>query len=266
MARMFGAIVPGIDARALVSELKDRMAEELDYTLERTSQEAFAAAYDGDPRIAVPKVVDGADKVLVTTWMDGRPLSDIISSGTQTERDLAGSTYLHFLFASPAREGLLHADPHPGNYRMLPDGRLGVLDFGAVARLPGGAAQLHRATAAHCHAGGRRDRRAGPERRGLHPSRCAGGPGAGAGLPGSVRGARRARDVPLHPRVDAEPVQADQRPAAGELVDRAEANLPPEYLLVHRVWLGGVGVLCQLGANVEMRGQLEEWLPGFADA
>jgi hypothetical protein len=42
-------------------------------------------------------------------------------------------------------------------------------------------------------------------------------------------------------------------------------NLPPEYLLVHRVWLGGVGVLCQLGAEVEVRSQLEEWLPGFAE-
>ena len=42
-------------------------------------------------------------------------------------------------------------------------------------------------------------------------------------------------------------------------------NLPPEYLLVHRVWLGGVGVLCQLGAEVPMRAELERWLPGFAE-
>jgi hypothetical protein len=42
-------------------------------------------------------------------------------------------------------------------------------------------------------------------------------------------------------------------------------NLPPEYLLVHRVWLGGIGVLCQLNATVEVRGQLERWLPGFAE-
>ena len=118
MARMFGSIVPGVDVRALVGELKERMAEELDYTLERTSQEAFAAAYDGDPRIAVPKVIDGGDKVLVTTWMEGRPLSEIISSGTQEERDLAGSTYLHFLFASPARVGPAARRPAP---RELPD-------------------------------------------------------------------------------------------------------------------------------------------------
>ena len=138
MGRMFGAIVPGIDVRPLVDELKERMVEELDYTLERDAQEAFAEAYDGDDRVAVPKVLAGAEHTLVTTWMEGRPLSDVIANGTQEERDAAGSRYVHFLFASPAKVGLLHADPHPGNYRVLPDGRLGVLDYGAVARLPGG--------------------------------------------------------------------------------------------------------------------------------
>ena len=103
-----------------------------------TRSEAFAEAYDGDPDIAVPDVLDGAEHVVVTKWMDGRPLSRVITDGTQDERDHAGQRYVHFLFASPARVGLLHADPHPGNYRILPDGRLGVLDYGAVARLPGG--------------------------------------------------------------------------------------------------------------------------------
>ena len=47
---------------------------------------------------------------------------------------------MRFLFAGPARTGLLHADPHPGNFRIMPDGRLGVVDYGAVARLPDGRA------------------------------------------------------------------------------------------------------------------------------
>ncbi|MEI7779356.1 MAG: AarF/ABC1/UbiB kinase family protein, partial [Actinomycetes bacterium] len=41
-------------------------------------------------------------------------------------------------------------------------------------------------------------------------------------------------------------------------------NLPPSYLLIHRVWLGGIGVLCQLGAQVPVRAELERWVPGFA--
>jgi hypothetical protein len=43
-------------------------------------------------------------------------------------------------------------------------------------------------------------------------------------------------------------------------------NLPPSYLLIHRVWLGCVGVLCQLEAELPFRAMLEESLPGFADA
>ena len=60
------------------------------------------------------------------------------ATGTQAQRDRAGILFTRFLFSGPARAGLLHADPHPGNFRLLDDGRLGVLDFGAVDRLPDG--------------------------------------------------------------------------------------------------------------------------------
>ena len=72
--------------------------------------------------------------------MDGRArrCPAIISDGTQEQRNRAGLLLTRFLFSGPARAGLLHADPHPGNFRLLDDGRLGVLDFGAVDRLPGG--------------------------------------------------------------------------------------------------------------------------------
>jgi len=43
-------------------------------------------------------------------------------------------------------------------------------------------------------------------------------------------------------------------------------NLPPSYALIHRVWLGGIAVLCQLDATVSMRRELEDWVPEFADA
>ena len=44
-----------------------------------------------------------------------------------------------------------------------------------------------------------------------------------------------------------------------------QLNLPPTYLLIHRVTLGGIGVLCQLGAEAPFRSEMEKWLPGFAD-
>ena len=130
--------MPGLEAKPLLAELRDRVAEELDYGLEAAAQQAFAACYAGDPDVCVPGVVYVSDHVLVSEWLGGIPLAGIIAGGTAAQRDRAGIMIIRFLFSGPARVGLLHADPHPGNFRLLADGRLGVLDFGAVARLPDG--------------------------------------------------------------------------------------------------------------------------------
>src|SRR6059058_3701909 len=135
VARLFAVVNPRLDVKPLLAELKARVAEELDYSLEASSQETFAAAYDGDPDILVPHVVHGGDGVLVSEWVDGTPLSTIIRDGTTEQRDRAGLLFVRFLFSGPSRAGLLHADPHPGNYRLTADGRLAVLDYGAVNRL-----------------------------------------------------------------------------------------------------------------------------------
>jgi predicted unusual protein kinase regulating ubiquinone biosynthesis (AarF/ABC1/UbiB family) len=76
--------------------------------------------------------------VLVTEWVEGKQLSSVISGGTVAERDRAGELMATLHFSAPQRARLLHADPHPGNFRLLPDDRLAVIDFGAVARLPDG--------------------------------------------------------------------------------------------------------------------------------
>src|SRR6185503_3280415 len=102
------------------------------------AQKAFAKAYADDDAIVVPRVVAASPRVLVTEWIDGLPMSKVIASGSPAQRDLAGLRLASLHFSAPSRAGLLHADPHPGNFRLLDDGRLGVLDFGAVDRLPGG--------------------------------------------------------------------------------------------------------------------------------
>jgi len=129
---------PGLEIKPLLAELRERVMEELDYTLEANSQRAFAAAYADDPNIAVPRVVASAPKAVVTEWMDGTPLSRIIAEGTEEQRNDAGMKLALLHYSAPSRAGMLHADPHPGNFRILADGRMGVVDFGAVARLPDG--------------------------------------------------------------------------------------------------------------------------------
>jgi predicted unusual protein kinase regulating ubiquinone biosynthesis (AarF/ABC1/UbiB family) len=265
IARLFGVMSPGLDVKPLIAELKARVAEELDYVLEAAAQRAFAEAYAGDPDIRVPRVVANSRQVLVSEWIEGIPLSVIIREGTPEQRDRAGLLLVRFLFSGPSRAGMLHADPHPGNFRLLPDGRLGVVDYGAVNRLPGGLPPLIGETTRLVIAGD------------------------GATILSRLRAEGF---VKSNVDIDPEPVLDYLRPIVAPVIDdtftfsrawlRAEAarlgdprspaaqlgrqlNLPPSYMLIHRVTLGGVGVLCQLGTRGSFRAELERWLPGFAD-
>ena len=264
LARIFAALTPGLDIKPLLAELQVRVSEELDYRLEAESQEAFALAYDGDPEIHIPHVVDGGERVLVTEWIDGTPLSTIIREGTQEQRDRAATLLSRFLFSGPVLAGLLHADPHPGNFRLLADGRLGVIDFGAVNRLPDGAPEPI----------GRIARLAldGDAQAVLDALRA-----EGFVRPSIEVDAQAVLDYlrPLlapiaaptfrfsRPWLRAEALRlGDPRSAANQL--GRQLNLPPAYLLIHRVTLGTIGVLCQLHGEAAFRAEMERWQPGFA--
>ena len=264
-ARLFAVLFPGMDVKPLIAELKARVVEELDYSLEADAQRGFSAAFADDAQIVVPRVVASAPKVIVSEWLEGTPLSRIIATGTREERDRAGLLMAVLHFSAPQRAGLLHADPHPGNFRLLADGRLGVIDFGATARLPDG----------HPEPIGRLLRWAleGKAEDVLADLRA-----EGFVLPTAQIDAQGVHDF-LRPMLDpiAEPrfhfTRAWMQEQAARIADpRLEAsrlgrqlNLPPAYLLIHRVTIGSIGVLCQLDAEGGFRGVLEEWLPGFRD-
>src|SRR5690606_27045097 len=89
-ARLLGPLVPGMDVKPLIAELRDRVSEELDYGLEAQAQQVHAEEFDGDPDVVVPGVVHQTDQVLITEWMDGIPLAEIISDGTEEQRNRAG--------------------------------------------------------------------------------------------------------------------------------------------------------------------------------
>ncbi|MFJ6614547.1 ABC1 kinase family protein [Streptomyces sp. NPDC091289] len=273
-ARLLGPLVPGVDVKPLIKELRDRVSEELDYALEAQAQREHAAEFADDPDVMIPQVVHQSDQVLVTEWIDGIPLSEIIAEGTTEQRDRAGQLLARFLFSGPARTGLLHADPHPGNFRLLPaeeeeeggpvgSWRLGVLDFGTVDRLPGGLP------------------------RNIGDSLRLTLEGDAAGVYGLLRAegfVKESIDLDPDEVLDyllpiIEPTQVEEftfgrgwiREQAARIADpRSPAhqlgrqlNLPPSYVLIHRVTLSTIGVLCQLGATVRLREELEAWLPGF---
>ncbi|POX55539.1 ABC transporter ATP-binding protein [Streptomyces sp. Ru71] len=269
-ARLLGPLIPGMDIKPLIAELKDRVSEELDYGLEAQAQQAHAEEFAGDPDVVVPAVVHQREQVLVTEWMDGIPLSEVISDGTQEQRDRAGQLLARFLFSGPARTGLLHADPHPGNFRLLPGGpdgeddwRLGVLDFGTVDRLPGGLPTP---------IGNSLRMTLDGDAESVYELLCAEGfvkesieldPDAVLDYLLPIIEPARVEEFTFTRgwmRSQAARV-ADPRSPAYQL--GKQLNLPPAYLLIHRVTLSTIGVLCQLGATVRMREELQEWLPGF---
>lgn len=264
-SRLFQSLAPGAEVKPLLLELQERMVEELDYRTEADNQRGFAAAFDGDDQIKVPRVVASAPKVMVTEWITGTPLSQIIREGTQEERDEVGRLLGEFHFSSPARAGLLHADPHPGNFLLLADGRLGVIDFGAVNRLPDGLPKTM----------GRMLRLALEDRAEellelLRSDRFV-----------QTESTLRAEDVQAYLGPFVDPVRTEvfhfnrewmqqQAERVGDLRSPdfrtgRSLNLPPDYLLIHRVTLGATGILCQLNARVAARSIISRWQPGFTE-
>lgn len=268
-ARLLGPLIPGMDVKPLITELRDRVSEELDYELEARAQREHAAEFADDPDVVVPDVVHQREQVLVTEWMDGTPMADVIADGTEEERDRAGQLLARFLFSGPARTGLLHADPHPGNFRLLPPAgdegelRLGVLDFGTVDRLPGGLPEtigesLRLTLEGDADAVYELLRTEGfvKESIDLDPDAVL------EYLLPIIEPAEAAEFTFTRSWMRTQGARiGDPRSPAHQL--GKQLNLPPAYLLIHRVTLSTIGVLCQLNATVRLREELEEWLPGF---
>ncbi|MFJ1762891.1 ABC1 kinase family protein [Amycolatopsis sp. NPDC088138] len=263
-SRLFQAFVPGTEVKPLLAELAARMNEELDYQSEAQHQRAFAKAFEGDPGILVPRVVASAPKVVVTEWVSGTPLSKVIADGDRETRNLAGRLLAEFHYSSPERVHLLHSDPHPGNFMITPDERLCVIDFGGVARLPEGIPR---------HLG--------------EMTRLA-LDGESADL---MRLLRENRFIRPDSDLSADEVLAYLAPFTEPLAEPMfhftrkwmqrqawrvgdsrgndfrvgrSLNLPPEYLMIHRVTAGSTGILCQLDAEIPARAIVERWQPGFA--
>lgn len=261
--RMFTSLMaPQLDGRALAAELMDRLAEELDYAREAAAQRAFRAAYLDDPDFLVPEVLLHRGRVIVSEWIGGTPLARVIEAGDQPERDHAGLLLTRLMFSAIARCGMMHGDPHPGNFRLLDDGRLGILDFGAVYRhAPGTPTPLDRWMDVHLAA-------------------LDDGTGTGTGMADALR-----RAGFLRPGVQADEARLRElflrsgAPAFTETfrfdgaylrdaLDGITASMPvglsmafpPGAVHAQRALGVGIGVLCQLEAEVPFQAEALRWL------
>jgi predicted unusual protein kinase regulating ubiquinone biosynthesis (AarF/ABC1/UbiB family) len=297
-ARFVGRVMArltGLDIGALTEELAVRIVDELDYVREGRVQREVAAAFThrvppalsaaraagvrepaGRTSVVVPQVYAATPRVLVTTWLDGTPLTALIDrAGTPlpagwdelspgAAADLAGRLIGHAIYAPAACVGWMHADPHPGNFLLLPGGRLGLLDFGSVASLPAGP----------------------PESLGQLAVAVLAGDG-----PSAVTWARQAGALPSDVVIDPDlllellyPIVAPTGPDSFTYsapwmrglmthlahprfaATRRRLTAPLEYALLWRGVLSIGGLYAQLGATVPSRGFELAYSPGFRHA
>ncbi|MFT4396919.1 ABC1 kinase family protein [Gordonia lacunae] len=267
MSGLLQRLSPGTDVKAMMDELIDRTEAELDYLGEADNQRAFAKVYDGHPDFLIPKVVASAPKVVVSEWVDGVPLSKIITTGDQKTRDDAAAKMAEFEVSSPYRVGLLHGDPHPGNFFLATDGRFGVLDFGAVGHYPEG---LPPETGPILRLA--RDKKY-DELKELMVS-------AEFIRPSHANKVTSA-DLEAYLRPYVDPLYSESfhftrkwmQRAAGKATDvrgdvyktSRNLNVPKRFVMVFRVLGGCVGIASQLEAHAPYRAIMEEWVPGLGD-
>ena len=131
MTKLAVAIAPNLDPKEVANEVKERVLEELDYHREATNQQKFADLYEGHPFVVVPKVYKDYTRTRVITqeFVKGDPFMSAFEWDEERKGDL-GEILFRFFYGSLHRFLLFSADPHPGNYLLLPDGKVAFIDYG----------------------------------------------------------------------------------------------------------------------------------------
>ncbi|MEU1204753.1 AarF/ABC1/UbiB kinase family protein [Nocardia sp. NPDC005825] len=260
LAWLTSVFAPHVDGRAVVDELAECLRAEMDFEAEARNQRRFADAYADDPDFVVPQVVAQRGDVLVSEWLDGIPLSRLITTGSRAERDRVGMLAVRFFWSSAPKSGLLYGDPQPGNFRALPDGRLGVVGFGACPVWPPAQfpALVHDLADALIH-GGPADLDAVTQRHGFTDAQ--------RGLDSAALAAKLLPFTePLRHetfRVDTDWLRGRTRDALSPKLDNAYRQLGvPAYLLpFQRALITLLGLVAQLGTTGPMRAEILRWSP-----
>jgi predicted unusual protein kinase regulating ubiquinone biosynthesis (AarF/ABC1/UbiB family) len=126
-------IAPGLDAKALASEMRERIGEELDYELEAQNQRRIERLTRGHPFLRVPRIHTGFStrRVLVSDYVEGERF-EAVRGADEAQRDRYGEIVFRLYFGLLYRDRIALGDPHPGNYLLCPDGRVCFLDFGLL--------------------------------------------------------------------------------------------------------------------------------------
>lgn len=137
LEKAFSPIGKRFNAKAIVSEIKERVEEELNYLHEAQIQERFARAFSYWDQVVIPEVIQerSARRVLSTRLVEGIRFQELNDTATQEEKNRVASILYRFVFEGFYRFRIFNGDPHPGNYLFLKDGRVAFLDYGCALEI-----------------------------------------------------------------------------------------------------------------------------------
>jgi predicted unusual protein kinase regulating ubiquinone biosynthesis (AarF/ABC1/UbiB family) len=255
-------LAPGLDARALLGELRERIGEELDYELEAQHQRRIARAFKGHPYILVPQVVTSMStrRVLITEFVEGRGFADV-QALDEAQRDRFGEICFRFFYGLVRRERIAAGDPHPGNYLLATDGRVCFLDFGLIRRMDADYLEGERAVARAVIAGDADAVYSGmsslgylPDPASFEPDRILGQMQA-AGEWYFTPGFRR-----LTPEYVRQSMEQSGSPASEYFQEMRRQTIPPQALLLRRMESLLFSVLGELRAGADWGALALEYL------
>ncbi|MEO2105039.1 MAG: AarF/ABC1/UbiB kinase family protein [Actinomycetota bacterium] len=268
LAPLVKVVSPNLQVRPLMTELRDRMRDELDYQREAQYQHAFAQRYDGHPFVRIPAV--HADwcrpRVLVADYVRGASFETMLQTATEEEKQRYAEAIYRFSFGSLHRFRLFNGDPHPGNYLFPGDGTVVFVDFGAVKAFSSETRSLIRRQLAPLWENDTAALMDVFDEAGF--------------FPGTRPDPERLMEwfrLFNRPVVDHEPftytaefaravITATSDPRGGYLDMIRKLNLPPDYLVLNRIQWGVNSILAMLGATNRWRSISEEFWFGAPPA
>jgi predicted unusual protein kinase regulating ubiquinone biosynthesis (AarF/ABC1/UbiB family) len=263
--RLLKRMTPGMDAKAITEEIRERIVEELDYELEAQNQRSLARIFAGHPFIVVPEVVSGLsrERVLVSDYVVGVGFEEL-KTRTQGERDRIGEIVFRFFLGCLYRHRQFSGDPHPGNFLLLADGRVAFLDFGLFKRMEtepvelelacqravveGDAASLHALLA-----------RSGflPEPERVNPDHLL------AFIRDAIWWYTTADEaVQLTPEIATQVMIESSDPRSSHFREMRHQDMRPEHLFGRRMEMLTLAVLSQLRAKANWHRIAREWMYG----
>jgi predicted unusual protein kinase regulating ubiquinone biosynthesis (AarF/ABC1/UbiB family) len=230
-------LAPGLDVKALAAEVRERVAEELDYEIEAQNHRTMARAWRGHPFAHVPAVFTSLSsrRLLVTALLSGRRFEEV-KRLDDAERDRFAEIVFRFFFGTLIHLGRASGDPHPGNYLLLDDGRVGFLDFGLMRVIDPSYIEREQAIARAVEVGDAQAVHAGmaalgylPDPASFEPSRLLAQLRVGAEWY-FERGPRR-----ITPDYVTDLMERSSSPRSEHFEDLRRMTLPPQALLIRRM-------------------------------